>query len=213
MANLTAAKVNRVTYVEVKGGALIPGFGRVEPQLAVPCAPFRVRGVRSIAIVGNGPLGNEQHDEIRGADLVVRFNSLNNRLPGEPMHVWFLRHRSPGPLHYGALDDVNAVSNVTMIFLGGQSRNMAAVVRSFPGISPHNVQLVATEALRTDYRKHVGGPSSDPSTGYYGVQGIIACATRSMRVDLYGFNWVGRNTSVHKLQAEEVVIRPDINHR
>jgi hypothetical protein len=36
-------------------------------------------GAAEVAIVGNGPLSNEQREAIAAADVVVRFNAMNNR--------------------------------------------------------------------------------------------------------------------------------------
>ena len=35
--------------------------------------------VRSIAVVGNGPLSARQRQQIDATDVVVRFNKMNNR--------------------------------------------------------------------------------------------------------------------------------------
>lgn len=46
------------------------------------CSAFYLKGrtrLQRVALVGNGPLTDEQRGEIAGSDLVVRFNKMNNR--------------------------------------------------------------------------------------------------------------------------------------
>ena len=40
---------------------------------------LRSHSSKSVAVVGNGPISDRQRAEIGEADIVVRFNAMNNR--------------------------------------------------------------------------------------------------------------------------------------
>ena len=60
--------------------------------------------VRSIAVVGNGPLSAHQRAQVNASDVVIRFNELNFRECGERLDVWIVRFAFHRPLRYHGLD-------------------------------------------------------------------------------------------------------------
>ena len=47
-------------------------------SLEAMCAALAPEHVRTVAIVGNGPLTQEQRELIRAKDRIMRFNAVNN---------------------------------------------------------------------------------------------------------------------------------------
>lgn len=57
----------------------LPAEGRAVMKRHRTCAPFFMRPLARIALVGNGPLTEAQRLEVAASDLVIRFNKMNNR--------------------------------------------------------------------------------------------------------------------------------------
>lgn len=57
----------------------LPADGKAALERHRACAAFYTRPVKTVALVGNGPLTEAQRLDIEAADLVIRFNKLNNR--------------------------------------------------------------------------------------------------------------------------------------
>jgi hypothetical protein len=51
------------------------------------CAAIAPPGVTSLAVVGNGPLTDESRRQIAAADVILRFNEMNNRSERRPCGV------------------------------------------------------------------------------------------------------------------------------
>jgi len=65
------------------------------------CTPLRRPGVRSVAVVGNGPLDEAARRGVGAADVVVRFNLMNNwRRFAERVDVWVIRFSVEAALRY-----------------------------------------------------------------------------------------------------------------
>lgn len=57
------------------------------------CAAIAPRGVTVLAVVGNGPLTDESRRQIAAADVILRFNEMNNRLECWPCGMSSLSSR------------------------------------------------------------------------------------------------------------------------
>ncbi|KAK9792248.1 hypothetical protein WJX73_006276 [Symbiochloris irregularis] len=60
--------------------------------------------IRSICVVGNGPLSAKQRQLIDACDIVLRFNQLNTRLCQERLDIWILRHAAHAPMRFHGLN-------------------------------------------------------------------------------------------------------------
>eukprot|EP00884_Botryococcus_braunii_P009557 jgi/Botrbrau1/18602/Bobra.0367s0042.1 len=94
-------------------------------------------GTSNIAIVGNGPLSAEQRKAIEASDLVVRFNAMNNRLPGERTDVWFVRYMDRPPMYFWGLTQLGSRlssevvdSARAVVFLGGPLSSLPSLYRN-----------------------------------------------------------------------------------
>ena len=61
------------------------------------CAAIAPPGAMSLAVVGNGPLTDESRRQIAAADVILRFNEMNNRLERRPRVASSLSSRDGNP--------------------------------------------------------------------------------------------------------------------
>ena len=82
-------------------------LGSPDPKHNPLCGPLARPGVRRVAIVGNGPLDEAARAGVEAADLVVRFNLMNNwRRFEEAADVWVIRFSAEASLRYWGITNL-----------------------------------------------------------------------------------------------------------
>ncbi|BDA44028.1 hypothetical protein COCOBI_05-2120 [Coccomyxa sp. Obi] len=177
-----------------------------------------------IALVGNGPLTDEQRQQISKAGRVVRFNALNNRIPGERIDVWLVRYNGMGPANYWgfkqlryteAEEVVRQASGV--VFLGGHpTRFMAYAVEElltwYPFVPVEKSMQINITGYWDLYNQVLSDSTSlkragaMPSSGLLGVLTTVACMRPDQKLRIFGFNWNPQNWFMHKMSAEQKII-------
>lgn len=80
------------------------------------CGPLARPGVRKVAIVGNGPLDEAARAGVAAADLVVRFNLMNNwRRFEEAADVWVIRFSAEASLRYWGITNLRGEDAVRVV--------------------------------------------------------------------------------------------------
>lgn len=197
----------------------LPADGKAAVERHRACAAFYTRPVRSVALVGNGPLTETQRLKIEVSDLVIRFNKLNNRFCGERLDVWLLRRAEEATLQWHGLGELAHCStaealeqNPLLWLYGGSSwwfnpySVVAAAVR-FPQIARRLAwQGLPFAPWKNLYQTYVT-PLGSPSTGWIGLMLALDCKPRDAELHLYGFNWSRRHWRSHAIAAEERFVR------
>lgn len=55
---------------------------------------YTILGNQTIAVIGNGDITQEQREEIKDFSVTIRFNDVNNKMPGERTTIHVIRHPS-----------------------------------------------------------------------------------------------------------------------
>lgn len=172
---------------------------------------------KRIAVVGSGPISEEQRQEINtGFDAVIRFNALNNRLCGDALDIWVVHacanssgpHSKPCPPHGysgpGQLELCKTPSTLQkasqLWLLGGDQANRSALVEAFPAAKKLDPVLINPGHWAKPYRELVG--DGEPSTGWIGLMLALACAPVGGDVHLFGFNWAKGLSWKHNVYGE-----------
>jgi len=93
------------------------------------CTPLRRPGVRSVAVVGNGPLDEAARRGVGAADIVVRFNLMNNwRRFAERVDVWVIRFSVEAALRYWGITNFRPAEGERVI--NATQARPAALVRA-----------------------------------------------------------------------------------
>ena len=152
----------------------------------------------SVAVVGNGPLSNEDRYNINKANCVIRFNDLKNFKQGEKCDIHAVRY------HNGGFPGINLSPKNAKIL--PVSPNVYSVYNSqdlcnIEGLPP---LLIYDPGLPNDLDKSVSvfensncgkeciQSSSEygPSTGTAVIDMLEKCNSVN-KIDVYGMNWNG----------------------
>lgn len=156
---------------------------------------YTIRRCSRVAIVGNGPLSEACRKEIRGFELVARFNGMDNFQPGDPLTLVYLR-LDPGTMSFHGMDVALRYRAPAIALVYEQKYADAAktaedflkgtpvlhIDEAFAGLSYPGDQLPYPPYSDKDRRV--------PSTGFFGLHHIMnCCQTASLHV--FGFTWQG----------------------
>ena len=101
--------------ISLESNASAP-LGPAERELNPLCGPLARPGVRRVAIVGNGPLNETARAGVAAADLVVRFNLMNNwRRFEEAADVWVIRFSAEASLRYWGITNLRGEDAVRVV--------------------------------------------------------------------------------------------------
>ena len=91
-------------------------LGPPDPEHNPLCGPLARPGVRRVAVVGNGPLDEAARAGVAAADLVVRFNLMNNwRRFEEAADVWVIRFSAEASLRYWGITNLRGEDAVRVV--------------------------------------------------------------------------------------------------
>ncbi|KAK9805097.1 hypothetical protein WJX73_006552 [Symbiochloris irregularis] len=196
-------------------------------SLDAMCEALAPADARSIAIVGNGPLTEQQRHLIQKADRVMRFNAANNMLAKERVDVWAVRYNDQAPLWYWGFKQLpenelrDVLSTVkAALFLDGPEGRPAQAVQDLLYWFP---QIPVSKLLQLDLEEYTklyvnvfdkfrgGRPRAQaeamPSSGLVGLLAALACVQPAhQKLDLFGFNWSPKSYYMHKMGSEELMI-------
>lgn len=170
----------------------------------------RNRCHRRIAVVGNGPLSEEQRQEINSNfDIVIRFNKLNNWLCGDQLGVWLMRStdEARSTFSYQGLGQLELCSSKRALesasavwLLGGSQANASHMFASYPELTAKSPIVVQLAPWQDVYSEVVG--QGAPSSGWIGMMLALECLPTSGEVHVYGFNWAHGHYWAHNMYAE-----------
>ncbi|KAK9865789.1 hypothetical protein WJX84_011150 [Apatococcus fuscideae] len=174
------------------------------------------RRLRTIAIVGNGPISIQQRQQIQTADVVIRFNKLNNRFCGERLDVWVVRFGNTTESGYHGVNEVTHCTTAEAIgrlsslwFLDnkpGWARQhaMDTIVQNFTeaGWMEDKTWLGIDKRPLTDEFHQTMDKGTTPSSGWIGLRLAERCRPWGARIHLFGYNWSPLAWSGHKMSEE-----------
>lgn len=203
--------------------AIGTGLNLLQGNVAEMCRLLLPEGAETVAIVGNGPLTDKSRAAIAEADMVLRFNALNNRLPGENLGMWAVRanYRPEAPywgfwqLRKGGKAASVVAAAMGVMLLGGNADQAVPLLHSYPALLGKTYH-VETATYSKMYREVFSGGRDikpyppDPSTGLLGLIQVLACYQRRgcvVHLDLYGFNWSTKHWETHMVKAERHIVK------
>lgn len=149
------------------------------PTCSVPfqheptCKAIHARGcARRIAVVGNGPITEEQRTELNTQyDAVLRFNSLHNWMCGDALTVWLME---PADSAYRGLQQLplcttpRAGATAQHVWLvGGPGPNASSLAEEYPWMRSRALLHMDPASWRQLYIKTVSDGA--PSIGWIGT--------------------------------------------
>ncbi|CAL8464602.1 g4137 [Coccomyxa elongata] len=157
------------------------------PALPKWCHAFGACNTTDVALVGNGPLTEEQQRELSSGvfQVVIRLNFMNNRAAGEQVDVWVMRNADDARLHFWGISQMERDSTLEAIaatkslwFLGDINSEidnywhmMQPVYRHFPEVKGKHHVLLDFNHLTSPRGFEANMPKNDtvsPSSGWLG---------------------------------------------
>ncbi|KAK9843956.1 hypothetical protein WJX81_000464 [Elliptochloris bilobata] len=197
----------------------------VDPAGARPVCQD-LRGVadplRSIAIVGNGPITAYQRQQIEAADVIIRFNKLDNWYCGDRMDIWVTRWANHVISKYHGIGEVEfcntslaagAASAVWVLdaMEAKHARQLAEALAAYAPMRRLSLAKTVIDWPRMEALFHARLPDAEwnavPSSGWAAMMLALECAPPRARIHLFGFNWSRRAWAAHKMGAEEAFAR------
>ncbi|CAK0787582.1 hypothetical protein CVIRNUC_010804 [Coccomyxa viridis] len=185
------------------------------------CSAFEGCHVRNIAVVGNGPLSAQQRSELNSGrfQVIVRFNYLNNRLPGEQLDIWVMRWGDTAKLHFWGLSQMTteegaeALGAADALWLMAEPRTghahwkaLQPLYRRFPAVESMEHLMLSPQDTRRfpGVDRWPGTDAKAPSTGWLGTVYALQCAqSAGAVVHMYGFNWHDKHGDTHPHISDE----------
>lgn len=162
-----------------------------------------------VAVVGNGPISEEQRKDINTADTVVRFNRLGATMKSDDsLDVWFTRQNNAKITKWSKEEGNKTLIKSALLRTKLFIRIEAHAVE-YQGIT-NTITIPEVEMeyvpFRTRIRRAMQKKSyKAPSTGLMGLLTVLGCYPGS--VDVYGFNWSNENHAGHFIDVEEEIAR------
>ncbi|CAK0785519.1 hypothetical protein CVIRNUC_008729 [Coccomyxa viridis] len=189
-------------------------LGARDPEHSPLCRAFQAPRVRSVAIVGNGPLNDAQRKEIDTFDVVVRFNLMNNWARfKEKLTVWVIRFSTEARMKYWGLTNISppdarrVVGLLQALWLvGGRQHDADELFWKVLGLQRAGPVLIPQETLAAAYSQEMGIRDGAPSTGFVGIRGVLHCTPDDMPIHIFGFNWHNSTWRGHKMDAEKAFV-------
>eukprot|EP00884_Botryococcus_braunii_P012712 jgi/Botrbrau1/21441/Bobra.0216s0049.1 len=169
--------------------------------------------LRTIAVVGNGPISKLQRRQISASDVVIRFNQMHNRFCGERLDIWVVRYASNVKFQYHGLNEIQHCPTTepmgilkSIWFLDGRGKDREAAIQKvlakFPQLRHKPWVAIDKKPLLRIFARDVN-PTGSPSSGWAGMMLALECAPPNARVHLFGFNWSRRHWKAHNMDAEQ----------
>lgn len=188
---------------------------RVSSRARLECVAIQAlkERVRSVCVVGNGPLSPAQRTQILSCDVIIRFNQLNTRLCGERLDIWVVRYAGHVPARYHGLNNtvacgvgksMEATRAVWLVdgAIGDRRWDVQQALDRVAGLAQRMWMPLDTQVLRDNYHRLVDSKST-ASTGWLGMMLALQCAPEGSRVHLFGFNWSRKHWQKHRMASEE----------
>ena len=168
-------------------GRVISKFER--PSRTMECV-FNITHYMSIAIVGNGPLTDEQRNEINEYEIIIRQNYCNNFKKGDKTSHLLLRYSGRKRKFKGEKYIEHA--NEILLYSGQNEEHINSLKIQYPNKTFKIVQW-----------KDCVKPRLKWSTGYIAFEYF----KDYKNVHMYGYNWHHENHSIHPIRHEEKIIK------
>ncbi|KAK9843669.1 hypothetical protein WJX81_001900 [Elliptochloris bilobata] len=207
------------TCTALESNATAP-LGPPEPERNPLCGALVQPGVRTVAVVGNGPLDEAARMGIAAADVVVRFNLMNNwRRFEERVDVWVIRFSTEASLRYWGLTNLRPEDTARVVggaqavwLLGGEQEDADTLVQRVPSLQgpPRKAVRIPLGPLAAAYAAWLRIRDGSPSTGFVGIAAVLHCAPPAAVVHLYGMNWHEKTWRGHKMADERAHWAPAV---
>lgn len=152
-----------------------------------------------IAIVGNGPLKEEQMDRINAFDRVVRMNFCNNKRDTDKITDFVVRYQNKRNGFVGDLDQLKYCDVVHFL-----NHNTPDCINAMNKLGRDKTRVCYHKEILDHFKlKHV----SRPSTGYIVVLYFLHTYPDD-EIEMFGFNWDSYHRKHHpQISIEEENIR------
>ena len=144
----------------------------------------------TIAIVGNGPLSDEQRNEINKCEIVVRQNYCDNLKKGDKTSHLLLRY-SGFLRRFKAEENIEHASEI-LLYSGQNEKHINKLKTQYPNKTFKIVQW-----------KDCVKPNLKWSTGYIAYEHFKDYEN----VHMYGYNWHHENHRIHPIGIEKKIIK------